>query len=117
MRAPYAEVALQSGERAGRRAVLLARWIVRSVPLEIVGHGRNSSGHEKIPTYGKPGLERPGRPQGEKFEGSHIKIMYDPSYFANPTPLAHADTSRDVLPRGGTSHIGNCVYSGAKPDK
>ncbi|GFY06747.1 retrovirus-related Pol polyprotein from transposon opus [Trichonephila clavipes] len=23
--------------------------------------------------------------------------------FANPTPLAHADTSRDVLPRGGTS--------------
>ncbi|PRD32388.1 UNVERIFIED_CONTAM: hypothetical protein NCL1_20635 [Trichonephila clavipes] len=25
--------------------------------------------------------------------------MYDPSSFANPTPLAHADTSRDVLPR------------------
>ncbi|GFW87549.1 hypothetical protein TNCV_4485141 [Trichonephila clavipes] len=32
--------------RAGRHAVLLARWIVRSVPLEIVG----SSGHEKVPT-------------------------------------------------------------------
>ncbi|GFW89982.1 hypothetical protein TNCV_3741681 [Trichonephila clavipes] len=30
--------------------------------------------------------------------------MFDPSSFANPTPLAHADTSRDVLPRGGTSH-------------
>ncbi|GFX28136.1 uncharacterized protein TNCV_424631 [Trichonephila clavipes] len=29
--------------------------------------------------------------------------MYDPSSFSNPTPLAHADTSRDVLPRGGTS--------------
>ncbi|GFX36281.1 transposable element Tcb1 transposase [Trichonephila clavipes] len=29
--------------------------------------------------------------------------MFDPSSFANPTPLAHADTSRDVLPRGGTS--------------
>ncbi|GFS99068.1 uncharacterized protein TNCV_822041 [Trichonephila clavipes] len=27
--------------------------------------------------------------------------MLDP--FADPTPLAHADTSRDVLPRGGTS--------------
>ncbi|GFV14297.1 transposable element Tcb2 transposase [Trichonephila clavipes] len=27
-------------------------------------------------------------------------IMFDPSSFANPTPLAHADTSRDVLPRG-----------------
>ncbi|GFS56864.1 retrovirus-related Pol polyprotein from transposon 17.6 [Trichonephila clavipes] len=33
----------------------------------------------------------------------HIKIMFDPSSFANPTPVAHADTSRDVLPRGGTS--------------
>ncbi|GFT61706.1 uncharacterized protein TNCV_4050601 [Trichonephila clavipes] len=29
--------------------------------------------------------------------------MYDPSSFANPTPLAHSDTSRDVLPRGATS--------------
>ncbi|GFU54690.1 tigger transposable element-derived protein 1 [Trichonephila clavipes] len=29
--------------------------------------------------------------------------MFDPSSFANPAPLDHADTSRDVLPRGGTS--------------
>ncbi|GFT90387.1 uncharacterized protein TNCV_3011971 [Trichonephila clavipes] len=29
--------------------------------------------------------------------------MYDSSSFANPTPLAHAGTSRDVLPREGTS--------------
>ncbi|GFT25710.1 hypothetical protein TNCV_1517281 [Trichonephila clavipes] len=29
--------------------------------------------------------------------------MIDPSPFANPTPLAHADTSRDVLPSEGTS--------------
>ncbi|GFX96802.1 hypothetical protein TNCV_1648371 [Trichonephila clavipes] len=28
--------------------------------------------------------------------------MFDPSSFANPTPLAHVDTSRDVLPRGET---------------
>ncbi|GFW03965.1 uncharacterized protein TNCV_2050811 [Trichonephila clavipes] len=27
--------------------------------------------------------------------------MFDPSSFANPTPLAQADTSRDVPPRGG----------------
>ncbi|GFS68538.1 transposable element Tcb2 transposase [Trichonephila clavipes] len=47
---------------AGRRTVLLARWIVRSVPLEIVG----SSGHEKLPTRGKSGLEQPGRPRGER---------------------------------------------------
>ncbi|GFY19202.1 hypothetical protein TNCV_4225661 [Trichonephila clavipes] len=26
--------------------------------------------------------------------------MFDPSSFADPTPLVHADTSRDVLPRG-----------------
>ncbi|GFV85727.1 hypothetical protein TNCV_2003481 [Trichonephila clavipes] len=25
--------------------------------------------------------------------------------FADPTPLTHADTSRDVLPRGGTSQL------------
>ncbi|GFU92839.1 transposable element Tc3 transposase [Trichonephila clavipes] len=30
--------------------------------------------------------------------------MFDPSSFADPTPLANADASRDVLPRGGTSH-------------
>ncbi|GFV29091.1 hypothetical protein TNCV_4601231 [Trichonephila clavipes] len=35
--------------QAGRRAMLLVRWIVRSVPLEIVG----SSGQEKIRTCGK----------------------------------------------------------------
>ncbi|GFX94259.1 retrovirus-related Pol polyprotein from transposon 412 [Trichonephila clavipes] len=29
--------------------------------------------------------------------------MIPSSSFVNPTPLAHADTSRDVLPRGGTS--------------
>ncbi|GFX51623.1 uncharacterized protein TNCV_5013271 [Trichonephila clavipes] len=29
--------------------------------------------------------------------------MFDSSSYVNPTPLAHADTSRDVLPREGTS--------------
>ncbi|GFT35446.1 uncharacterized protein TNCV_922621 [Trichonephila clavipes] len=29
--------------------------------------------------------------------------MFDSSSYDNPTPLAHADTSRNVLPRGGTS--------------
>ncbi|GFV57772.1 hypothetical protein TNCV_1565801 [Trichonephila clavipes] len=33
--------------------------------------------------------------------------MFDPSSFVNPTPLADADTSRDVLPRGGTSQVGD----------
>ncbi|GFW69464.1 hypothetical protein TNCV_488131 [Trichonephila clavipes] len=30
--------------------------------------------------------------------------MFDPSSFAIPTPLAHADTSKDVLPRGGRGY-------------
>ncbi|GFW63764.1 transposable element Tcb1 transposase [Trichonephila clavipes] len=38
------------------------------VPLEIVG----SSGYEKEPTRRKPGLERPGRPRGERIEGSQL---------------------------------------------
>ncbi|GFU92542.1 hypothetical protein TNCV_4794711 [Trichonephila clavipes] len=29
----------------------------------------------------------------------------DGTSFADPTPLAHADASRDVLPRGGTSQM------------
>ncbi|GFX50336.1 uncharacterized protein TNCV_338711 [Trichonephila clavipes] len=29
--------------------------------------------------------------------------MFDPSSFADPTLLAHADNSRDIHPRGGTS--------------
>ncbi|GFW91316.1 uncharacterized protein TNCV_737311 [Trichonephila clavipes] len=29
--------------------------------------------------------------------------MFDSGSFVNPTPLAHADTSRDILARGGTS--------------
>ncbi|GFV55545.1 hypothetical protein TNCV_2573851 [Trichonephila clavipes] len=66
---------------AGRRAVLLPRWIVRSVPLEIVG----SSGHEKVPTCGKPGLERPGRPRGERIEGSCGKHLWSPSDSFNDT--------------------------------
>ncbi|GFW19248.1 uncharacterized protein TNCV_255751 [Trichonephila clavipes] len=59
---------------AGRRTVLLARWIDLSVPLEIVG----CSEHEKLPTHGKPGLERPGGPRGERIEGSCGKHLWTP---------------------------------------
>ncbi|GFT56401.1 uncharacterized protein TNCV_2333801 [Trichonephila clavipes] len=40
---------------AGRRTVLLARWIVRSVPLEIVGR----SGHEKTRCRSKYEIQAP----------------------------------------------------------
>ncbi|GFT89133.1 transposable element Tcb2 transposase [Trichonephila clavipes] len=52
--------------------MLIARWIVRSVPLEIVG----SSGHEKAPTRGKPVLDLTGRPRGERIEGSCGKHLW-----------------------------------------
>ncbi|GFY17278.1 transposable element Tcb2 transposase [Trichonephila clavipes] len=78
-----------------RRAVLLARWIVRSVPLEIVG----SSGQEKVLTRGKPGLERPGRPQ----EGTIMRqALVDPTVIRSTIRV---------------DNISNCVYSGAKPDQ
>ncbi|GFW82208.1 hypothetical protein TNCV_5056831 [Trichonephila clavipes] len=60
-----------------------AGWSTRRVPglldsselsLEIVW----SSGHEKVPTRGKSGLERPGRPRGERIEGSCSKHLWTP---------------------------------------
>ncbi|GFV79745.1 HTH_Tnp_Tc3_2 domain-containing protein [Trichonephila clavipes] len=38
-----------------------------------------SSGHEKVPTRGKPGLERTGRPPGERIEGSCGKHLWTPA--------------------------------------
>ncbi|GFT73966.1 hypothetical protein TNCV_4895821 [Trichonephila clavipes] len=32
--------------------------------------------------------------------------MFDSSSYVNPTPLAHTDTLRDVLPRGEVGHLG-----------
>ncbi|GFW16365.1 zinc finger MYM-type protein 1 [Trichonephila clavipes] len=42
--------------------------------------------------------------------------MFDPSPFASPTPLAHTDTSRDVLPRGGTSQKYYSIAMDSEPD-
>ncbi|GFX64839.1 hypothetical protein TNCV_4193341 [Trichonephila clavipes] len=58
---------IEPPSKAGRRTVLLARWIVRSVPLEIVGSSGQEGTHE-VPTHGKPGLEGPGRSRGELIE-------------------------------------------------
>ncbi|GFV06431.1 hypothetical protein TNCV_2947541 [Trichonephila clavipes] len=61
--------------------MFLAGCIVRSVPLEIVG----SSGHEKVPTRGKLGLERPGKPRGERIEGFCGKHLWTHSDSFNDT--------------------------------
>ncbi|GFW80150.1 hypothetical protein TNCV_460581 [Trichonephila clavipes] len=37
-----------------------------------------SSGHQKVPTCGKACLETPGRPRGERIEGSCGKYLWTP---------------------------------------
>ncbi|GFU86177.1 transposable element Tcb2 transposase [Trichonephila clavipes] len=53
--------------------------------VEIVG----SSGHEKVPTSGKPGLERPGRPRGERGSKDHAANTCGP----------HSDSFNDTSRR------------------
>ncbi|GFX21530.1 HTH_Tnp_Tc3_2 domain-containing protein [Trichonephila clavipes] len=80
---------------AGRRAVLLAKWIVRSVPLEIVG----SCEHEKVPTHGKPGLERPGRPRGERIVR---QALVDPTVTRS---TIRADVDVAIVPQTISRHL------------
>ncbi|GFY15920.1 transposable element Tcb2 transposase [Trichonephila clavipes] len=65
------------------------------MPLEIVG----SSGHEKVPTRGKPGLERPGRPRGERIERSCGK------HFVDPTVTIRADVGVAIVPQTISRHL------------
>ncbi|GFX86326.1 transposable element Tc3 transposase [Trichonephila clavipes] len=48
---------------------------------------------EKVPTCGKPGLERPGRPRGERIEGSCGKQWWTPQL----AKVVFSDESRLVL--------------------
>ncbi|GFV11775.1 transposable element Tcb2 transposase [Trichonephila clavipes] len=66
------------------RTVLLARSIVRSVPLEIV----ESSGHGKVPTRGKPGLDQ----EDHEERGSKDR--------AASTCGPHSDSFNDTSKRG-----------------
>ncbi|GFU93812.1 transposable element Tcb2 transposase [Trichonephila clavipes] len=91
--------------KAGPRAVLLARWIVRSVPLEIVG----SSGHEKVPTRGKPGLERPGRPRGERIVR---RALVDPTVTRS---TIRADVGVAIVPQTIYRHLGEANLKSKRP--
>ncbi|GFT63197.1 transposable element Tcb2 transposase [Trichonephila clavipes] len=92
---------------AGRRAVLLARWIVPSVPLEIVG----SSGHEKVPTRGKPGLELPGRPRGERIEGSCGKHLWTPV----TRSTIRSDVGVAIVPQTISRHLAEANLKSKRP--
>ncbi|GFV65514.1 transposable element Tcb2 transposase [Trichonephila clavipes] len=89
----------------GRRAVLLARWIVRSEPLEIVG----SNGHEKVPTRGKPGLERSGRPRRERIEGSFSK------HLCTPHSTIRADAGVAIVPQTISRHLAEANLKSKRP--
>ncbi|GFX29124.1 HTH_Tnp_Tc3_2 domain-containing protein [Trichonephila clavipes] len=91
--------------QASRRAVLLARWIVRSVPLEIVG----SSGHEKVPTRGKPGLERPGRPRGERITRQEL---VDPTVTRS---TIRADVGVAIVPQTISRHLAEANLKSKRP--
>ncbi|GFS47991.1 HTH_Tnp_Tc3_2 domain-containing protein [Trichonephila clavipes] len=88
--------------------MLLARWIVRSVPLEIVG----SSGHEKVPTRGKPGLERPGRPRGERIEGSCGKHLWTPTVTRS---AIRADVGVAIVPQTISRHLAEANLKSKRP--
>ncbi|GFV71534.1 HTH_Tnp_Tc3_2 domain-containing protein [Trichonephila clavipes] len=85
--------------RAGRRAVLLARWIVRSVPLEIVG----SSGHEKVPTRGKPGQPEATRKTTRR-EDRRIawQALADPTVTRS---TIRADVFLAIIPQTTSRHL------------
>ncbi|GFW28841.1 transposable element Tc1 transposase [Trichonephila clavipes] len=89
--------------------MLLARWIVRSVPLEIVG----SSGHEKVPTRGKPGLERPGRPRKERIEGSCGKHLWTHPTVTRST--IRADVGVATVPQTISRHLAEANLKSKHP--
>ncbi|GFY09036.1 HTH_Tnp_Tc3_2 domain-containing protein [Trichonephila clavipes] len=81
------------------------RWIVRSVPLEIVG----SSGHEKVPTREKPGLERPGRPQGKRIVR---QALVDPTVTRS---TIRADVGVAIVPQTFSRHLAEANLKFKRP--
>ncbi|GFW15139.1 hypothetical protein TNCV_172861 [Trichonephila clavipes] len=67
------------------------------MPLQIVG----SSGHEKVSICGKPSLERPGRPRGERIEGSCGKHLWTPV----TRSTIRADVGVAIVPQTISRHL------------
>ncbi|GFV04180.1 HTH_Tnp_Tc3_2 domain-containing protein [Trichonephila clavipes] len=86
----------------------MTRLIVRSVPLEIVG----SSGHEKVPMAGKPGLERPGRPRGERIERIVPQALVDPTVTSS---MIRADVGVAIVPQTITRHFAEANLKSKRP--
>ncbi|GFV55772.1 transposable element Tcb2 transposase [Trichonephila clavipes] len=85
--------------------MLLARRIFRSVLLEIVG----SSGHEKVPMRGKPGLEHPGRPQGERIVR---QALVDPTVTRS---MIRANVGVAIVPQTISRHLAEANLKSKRP--
>ncbi|GFU00079.1 transposable element Tcb2 transposase [Trichonephila clavipes] len=81
------------------------RWIVRSVPLEIL----ETIGHEKVPMRGKPGLERPGRPRGERIVQ---QALVDPTVTRS---TIRADVGVAILPQTIFRHLVEANLKSKRP--
>ncbi|GFX29979.1 transposable element Tcb2 transposase [Trichonephila clavipes] len=90
---------------AGRRAVLLARWIVRSVPLEIV----ESSGHEKVPTRGKTGSGATTRREDRRIVR---QALVDPAVTRS---TIRADVGVAIVPQTISRHLAEANLKSKRP--
>ncbi|GFT37023.1 transposable element Tc1 transposase [Trichonephila clavipes] len=78
------------------------------MPLEIVG----SRGHEKVPTRGKPSLERPGRPRGERIEGTYRQTLVAPTVIRSTT---RADVGVAIVPQTISRHLAEAYLKSKRP--
>ncbi|GFV76829.1 uncharacterized protein TNCV_4730491 [Trichonephila clavipes] len=92
-------------KEAGRRAMLLARWIVRSEQLEIVG----SSGYEKVPTRGKPGLGEDHEERGSK---DRVASTCGPTVSRS---TIRADVGVAIVPQTISRHLAEANLKSKRP--
>ncbi|GFX77288.1 transposable element Tcb2 transposase [Trichonephila clavipes] len=80
-------------------------FALERVQQEIVG----SSGHEKVPTSGKPGLERPGRPRGERI----VRQALVDSTVTRST--IRADVGVAIVPQTISRHLAEANLKSKRP--
>ncbi|GFT45080.1 uncharacterized protein TNCV_2861051 [Trichonephila clavipes] len=68
-----------------------------------------SSGHEKVPTRGKPGLERPGRPRGERIVR---QALVDPTV---TRLMIRADAGVAIVPQTISRHLAEANLKSKRP--
>ncbi|GFW47969.1 transposable element Tc1 transposase [Trichonephila clavipes] len=96
------------GAKTDRRAVLLARWIVWSVPLEIVG----SSGHEKVPTRGKPGFGATRKTTRREDRRIVRQALVNPTVTRS---TIRADVGIAIVPQTISGHLAEDNFKSKRP--